>query len=64
MWPHDGGRYIGNADIVITRNADDGHLNFGTYRQMVISKNQVGFYVSPARMPFCRGKILAERKTV
>lgn len=52
MWPHDGGRYIGTADIIITRNADDGHVNFGTYRQMVISKNQVGFYVSPGKDAF------------
>lgn len=52
MWPHDGGRYIGTADVVITRDPDDGHLNVGTYRQMVISKNQVGFYVSPGKDAF------------
>jgi UbiD family decarboxylase len=52
MWPFDGGRYIGTADIVITRDLDDGHLNVGTYRQMVISKDQVGFYVSPGKDAF------------
>lgn len=52
MWPHDGGRYIGTADVIITRNPDDGHLNLGTYRQMLISKNQVGFYVSPGKDAF------------
>lgn len=47
MWPRDGGRYIGTADIVITRDPDEGWLNLGTYRQMVHSKNEVGFFVSP-----------------
>ena len=49
MWPLDGGRYIGTADVVITRDPDDGFLNLGTYRQMVLSKNEVGFYVSPGK---------------
>ena len=49
MWPLDGGRYIGTADVVITRDPDDGHLNLGTYRQMIVSKNEVGFYVSPGK---------------
>lgn len=49
MWPLDGGRYIGTADVVITKDPDDGHLNLGTYRQMVLSKNEVGFYVSPGK---------------
>ena len=49
MWPRDGGRYIGTGDIVITKDPDSGHLNLGTYRQMIHSKNQVGFYVSPGK---------------
>lgn len=49
MWPLDGGRYIGTADVVITRDPERGHLNLGTYRQMIQSKNQVGFYVSPGK---------------
>jgi len=49
MWPLDGGRYIGTADVVITKDPEDGHLNLGTYRQMVLSKNEVGFYVSPGK---------------
>lgn len=49
MWPLDGGRYIGTGDIVITKDPEDGHLNLGTYRQMVLSKNEVGFYVSPGK---------------
>jgi 4-hydroxy-3-polyprenylbenzoate decarboxylase len=35
MWPRDGGRYIGTGDVVITKDPDDGHLNVGTYRQMI-----------------------------
>jgi 4-hydroxy-3-polyprenylbenzoate decarboxylase len=49
MWPRDGGRYIGTGDAVITRDPDTDHLNVGTYRQMIHSKNQVGFYVSPGK---------------
>lgn len=47
MWPRDGGRYIGTGDIVITKDPEDGWINLGTYRQMILSKNEVGFYVSP-----------------
>ena len=49
MWHHDGGRYIGTADAIITRDPDSGHLNLGTYRQMIMNKRQVGFYVSPGK---------------
>ncbi|MFC1872287.1 UbiD family decarboxylase [Chloroflexota bacterium] len=49
MWPLDGGRYIGTADAVITRDPDTGTLNLGTYRQMIQSKNEVGFWVSPGK---------------
>jgi UbiD family decarboxylase len=49
MWHHDGGRYIGTADAIITRDPESGHLNLGTYRQMIMNKRQVGFYVSPGK---------------
>jgi len=49
MWPLDGGRYIGTGDVVITKDPEKGHLNLGTYRQMIHSKNEVGFYVSPGK---------------
>jgi len=49
MWPHDGGRYIGTADVIITRDPETGHLNLGTYRQQIMNKGQVGFYVSPGK---------------
>ena len=49
MWHHDGGRYIGTGDAIITRDPDSGFLNLGTYRQMIMNKRQVGFYVSPGK---------------
>ncbi|HVN25409.1 MAG TPA: UbiD family decarboxylase [Syntrophorhabdales bacterium] len=49
MWPHDGGRYIGTADVVITKDPESGFLNLGTYRQMIMNEKQVGFYVSPGK---------------
>ncbi|OLC34408.1 MAG: UbiD-type (de) carboxylyase-like protein [Candidatus Rokubacteria bacterium 13_1_40CM_4_69_5] len=48
-WPGDGGRYIGTADAVITRDPDGGWLNVGTYRQMVQGRAQVGLYLSPGK---------------
>ncbi len=48
-WPHDGGRYIGTGDVVITRDPDAGHLNVGTYRMMVHDRNHVGLYLSPGK---------------
>jgi UbiD family decarboxylase len=49
MWPLDGGRYVGTGDVVITKDPEHGHFNLGTYRQMIHSRNQVGFYVSPGK---------------
>jgi UbiD family decarboxylase len=48
-WPLDGGRYIGTADAVLTRDPDDGHINVGTYRMMIHDRNHVGLYMSPGK---------------
>jgi len=45
----DGGRYIGTAHCVITQDPDEGWVNLGTYRCMVMSKNTVGLHMSPGR---------------
>ncbi len=45
----DGGRYIGTACLVITRDPEEGWVNFGAYRVMVHDKNRVAFYVSPGK---------------
>ncbi len=49
MWPLDGGRYLGTWDIFISRDADDGHLNLGTYRQMVKGPRELFVYWSPGK---------------
>jgi 4-hydroxy-3-polyprenylbenzoate decarboxylase len=45
----DGGRYIGTGSYNITRDPDTGWINIGTYRVMIQSKNEVGFYISPGK---------------
>jgi len=49
FWPLDGGRYLGTADAVITRDPEGNRINLGTYRLMVHNKNELGFYVSPGK---------------
>ena len=49
MWPLDGGKYIGTGDAIITRDPETGRVNVGTYRQMVTSPNEVGFWASPGK---------------
>ncbi len=49
MWPLDGGRYLGTWDVFITRDLEDGHLNLGTYRQMVKSAQELFVYWSPGK---------------
>ncbi|HEY7675546.1 MAG TPA: UbiD family decarboxylase, partial [Candidatus Methylomirabilis sp.] len=48
-WPLDGGRYVGTADAVITRDPEGGWLNVGTYRMMVHDARHVGLYLSPGK---------------
>ncbi|MBI2370662.1 MAG: UbiD family decarboxylase [Deltaproteobacteria bacterium] len=45
----DGGRYIGTGVMVITRDPDEGWVNFGAYRVMVHDQRTVGFYISPGK---------------
>jgi phenylphosphate carboxylase beta subunit len=42
FYPNDGGRYIGTACFMISRNLDTGRLNLGTYRSMIIDKHRAG----------------------
>jgi len=49
MWPLDGGKYIGTADAVITRDPTNNRINLGTFRQMIQGPKQVGFYASPGK---------------
>ena len=45
----DGGRYIGTACLIITRDPDEGWVNFGAYRVMVHDEKRVAFYISPGK---------------
>lgn len=50
LWhEHDGGRYIGTGSYDITRDPDEGWINFGTYRVMVHDDKHVFFYISPGK---------------
>lgn len=46
---HDGGRYIGTAHAVITRDPDTGWLNLGTYRVMVVDKNRLALHATSGK---------------
>lgn len=45
----DGGRYIGTACGVITRDPDEGWVNVGTYRVQVLDKNRGMSYISQGK---------------
>ena len=45
----EGNRYIGTGSYDVTRDPDEGWINCGTYRVMVHSKTEVGFYISPGK---------------
>ena len=53
----DGGRYIGTGSIDITRDPEEGWVNWGTYRVMIHDKDSVGFYISPGK----HGRIQREK---
>ena len=45
----DGGRYIGTGSATITRDPDEGWINFGTYRVMIHDAKSMAFFVSPGK---------------
>jgi 4-hydroxy-3-polyprenylbenzoate decarboxylase len=45
----DGGRYIGTADAVITRDPEEGWVNCGTYRVQLVGKNTCLLYISQGK---------------
>lgn len=44
-YPGDGGRYLGTAGCVITRNPETGRVNVGTHRGMVLDKKRMTLYL-------------------
>ncbi len=58
LWhEHDGGRYLGTADAVITRDPDAGWVNVGAYRVMVQERNRTGIFINASH----HGRIHAEK---
>jgi 4-hydroxy-3-polyprenylbenzoate decarboxylase len=53
----DGGRYLGTAHLVVTRDPETGVENVGCYRVMLHDKDKVGLYISPGK----HGKIHFEK---
>ncbi len=45
----DGGRFIGTACLVITRDPEEGWVNFGAYRGMVQDEKSMSCYISPGK---------------
>ena len=54
----DGGRFIGTAHCVITKDPDDGWVNLGTYRCMVLGPDKFALHMSPGR----DGRIMRDDK--
>lgn len=45
----DGGRYLGTAHLVVTRDPETGVENVGCYRVMLQDKDKLGLYISPGK---------------
>jgi 4-hydroxy-3-polyprenylbenzoate decarboxylase len=45
----DGGRYLGTAHLVVTRDPETGMENVGCYRVMVQDKDKLGLHISPGK---------------
>lgn len=45
----DGGRYIGTADAIITKDPEEGWINCGTYRVQLADKNSCLLYISQGK---------------
>jgi len=43
----DGGRYVGTADVTISRDPEEGWVNLGCYRVMVHDRDTLALYMSP-----------------
>jgi 4-hydroxy-3-polyprenylbenzoate decarboxylase len=41
-YPRDGGRYIGTAHYIISKDPDTGWVNLGTYRSQLLDKDKIG----------------------
>ncbi|HID62582.1 MAG TPA: UbiD family decarboxylase, partial [Anaerolineae bacterium] len=42
VYPKDGGRYVGTAAYLLSRDPETGRINLGTYRVMIIDEQKAG----------------------
>jgi 4-hydroxy-3-polyprenylbenzoate decarboxylase len=50
LWHEDdGGRFMGTADLILTRDPDTAQLNVGTYRMQIQDRDKLGLYIAPAQ---------------
>lgn len=45
MYPMDGGRFIGTAVYLLTKDPDSGWVNLGTYRMQILDEKSVGIQI-------------------
>jgi UbiD family decarboxylase len=53
----DGGRYVGTADMVVTRDPDQDWINLGVYRGMIQGRDRVSLWINPMK----HGRIIMEK---
>ncbi len=49
FYPGDGGRYLGTAGFLISRNLDTGRINLGTYRLMLVDEKRASIMIIKAK---------------
>jgi phenylphosphate carboxylase beta subunit len=49
FYPEDGGRYLGTAGFLVTRNLETGRINLGTYRLMVVDEKRASIMIIKAK---------------
>jgi phenylphosphate carboxylase beta subunit len=49
VYPRDGGRYVGTAAYLISRDPETGRINLGTYRTMIIDERRAGIQIIKAK---------------
>ena len=45
MYPQDGGRFIGTAATLVTRDPESGWINLGTYRMQILDEKSAGIQI-------------------
>lgn len=53
----DGGRYVGTACAMVQKDPDEGWVNLGTYRGMLVDRDHMGFHAVEAQ----HGRVIANK---